>query len=90
MSSRKELQQKFAVLKRKYLIEHPNCEVCLLLGKITPSVDVHHIVGRWHTDYYLNEENFVALCRFHHIDVHQNPNGKTKALIKKIRERKNG
>ena len=89
MSFRKRLQSQFAIAKKKYLKEHPNCEVCLLFGKLIPASDVHHVIGRYNTDLYLDETNFISLCRFHHNDV-MNKDGKTKQLIEKIVKRREG
>lgn len=87
MSFRKELQRKFAVAKKKYLKEYPNCELCLLLGKLTPAIDVHHRVHRWNPDMYLDEKNFVAVCRIHHQRLEEGREYEQKLLEKVISRR---
>lgn len=56
-------------IRDKYVSEHPLCEMCLKLGKITPTVEVHHILP-------INEggdhkrSNLMALCKECHNKIH--------------------
>jgi len=93
MSYRKSLQNKFRAVKKKYLEEHPYCEICLLLGRRTQATDVHHIVARWDTDKFLDQNNLVALCHYHHLVLHNQAGTleeqkMVKRLLEKIKEKK--
>ena len=93
MSYRKSLQNKFRTVKKKYLEEHPYCEIDLLLGKEIPATDVHHITARWDTEKYLDPNNLVALCHYHHLVIHHQAGGlkeqkMVEKLLEKIKERK--
>ncbi len=45
--------------------EHPNCWMCLFLGrKQEDRTTLHHLAGRGR--YHECRENYVALCSFHH------------------------
>ena len=51
----------------KYLQENPNCELC---GDT--AVEVHHIISRIHLPTADDPENFISVCRKHHIWIEQN------------------
>lgn len=66
-------------LREAYLINHPLCEMCLKEGKITPAIDVHHIISfvdiidllrRKEVAYDYN--NLMALCKVCHQKIHNN------------------
>lgn len=66
-------------LRNAYIKEHPLCQRCLLMNRVTPSRDCHHLVsfmkGKTETEklvLLLNENNIVALCRDCHNIVHGN------------------
>lgn len=66
-------------LRNAYIKEHPLCQRCLLMNRVTPSRDCHHLVsfmkGKTETEklvLLLNENNIVALCRDCHNLVHGN------------------
>ena len=87
MSYRQKKQREFAKIKKKYLAEHPYCEVCLTQGLIVPSIDVHHIRARWAGDN--SEDNLIALCRGCHNKLHGTSYKDKKfvqTLIKKIKQ----
>lgn len=64
-------------LRLAKLREQPLCEICLLIDKITPSCDIHHI------DSYMNYEglkrinkaydfnNLLSVCKEHHSYLHK-------------------
>lgn len=53
-------------LRRKYLKEHPKCEVC----KVRKSQDIHHKRGRIGENLF---EHFLATCKVDHDFIHHNP-----------------
>jgi len=65
---RKEDSKEYYKLRNAYMKEHPVCEVCG--GR--DSQDLHHKHGRG--IYYLTVEYFMAVCRYDHTKIHENPN----------------
>ena len=70
------------------------CELCAKEGRITPGVDVHHIVpvetGRTVQEMErlaYNVSNCQLLCIDHHIKVHQSMRTHTKEKVKENKER---
>lgn len=74
-------------LRQWYMMEHPLCEECLnekiknedgtIEEKITPAVDVHHIISPFKFDddltikqYLLDGDNLMSLCKWHHAQKH--------------------
>lgn len=52
---------------RRYRLLHPLCECCLLDGRTTPAVDVHHIVKiSVRPDLRMDEDNVMSVCRMCH------------------------
>lgn len=65
-------------LRASYFMEHPLCEMCLKEDKVTPAIDIHHIIPflRGKTpleqrDLAFNYNNLMALCKEHHQKIHQ-------------------
>lgn len=56
-------------IRDRYIAEHPLCEDCLKEGKMTPAIEVHHIlpVKNGGTN---NRENLTSLCKSCHIKRH--------------------
>lgn len=64
-------------LRRAILSAHPLCPMCMEEGRLTPAVEVHHIVP---CETALNERemealmydphNLMALCHRHHVEAH--------------------
>jgi len=89
MSYRSKKNREFAKIKRKYLENHPYCEIHLQLGMQIPATDVHHIKARWHGDN--SSENLVAVCRQCHQAIHGQYGSleyqtKIKRILNKIKE----
>lgn len=64
---------KYGKLRKAYLLSHPTCEACVILGnnEPMPSTEIHHKHGRGK---YLNDvSTFVGICRPCHNDLHSNP-----------------
>lgn len=65
-------------LRSAYFMLHPLCEHCLLEEKITPTEEIHHLkpilsgVDRLEMEELAyNPNNLVALCKFHHHQIHK-------------------
>jgi len=56
--------------RKKFLDEHPFCELCRRQGRTTPATLVHHIKAarQGGTD---DEENLMALCASCHSSLHR-------------------
>lgn len=66
-------------LRLSYLKKHPLCELCLLQGKITPAVDVHHKCSiTVDISKAFDYNNLMSLCKKHHAELHKN--GATKGF----------
>ena len=94
-SHRQRVMRKFAKLKKKYLEDHPLCEICLLRGVKSPAIDVHHAKGKISEELYLDESNFVAVCRLCHLILHGEAGTieereRTKKLLDVVMKRKGG
>jgi hypothetical protein len=57
-------------LKKEYISEHNTCEV---RGCSHPAVDIHHRLSLGRGGGFLEPSNFMAICRLHHIQIHNNP-----------------
>jgi 5-methylcytosine-specific restriction protein A len=52
--------QKF---RKRFLADHPLCEDCETIGRVTPATEVHHLVKIKHdASKRLDEGNLLALC----------------------------
>lgn len=57
----------YSLIRRKFLMEHENCEVCS-----KPAHEVHHKWSR--IDKMLNNTDyFMSVCRSCHVKIHDNP-----------------
>jgi hypothetical protein len=56
-------------LAKEYLIAFPCCEV---EGCHLKSVEIHHIGGR-ENEHLTDTNKFMAVCRKHHENIHDNP-----------------
>lgn len=68
-------------LREVYLKRNPLCEECLLKGKITPAVDVHHKKSPFKNNevnksLLLDYNNLQALCKECHGDIHNRQQGR--------------
>ncbi len=56
-------------IRRKYLEEHPTCELCRREERVTPAKIVHHIkpLSEGGSN---DEENLMALCKSCHSHLH--------------------
>ena len=65
-------------LRLSYIMQHPLCEICLALGKITPAEDIHHkdsflnYSGNMRLKVAYDYNNLIALCKQHHSYLHRN------------------
>ena len=57
-------------LKKEYISEHDTCEV---RGCTHPACDIHHRLSLGRGGGFLEPTNFMAICRLHHIQIHNNP-----------------
>ena len=62
----------YRMLRRKYLKEHPQCEVNLL-GCTIQSTEIHHTAKKYTTDLWLNIKLFKAVCRTCHNRIEASP-----------------
>ena len=76
-------------LRSAYLMDHPLCEVCLQDEKVEPAVEVHHIKpistgnDEWEMrDLAFDPYNIMALCEFHHHEIHNNDRKNKKKINK--------
>lgn len=81
---RKEEGAIYGKKRRAFLEARPWCEICLKHGRLGRpankrfSCDVHHTAGR-HNGNYLNEATWLAVCREHHMWIHDNPKAAREA-----------
>ena len=68
-------------LRNSYIRQHPLCERCLSLGKVTPAEHVHHIIpfltGTTKQERFkllLDNTNLMSLCVPCHKWIHNNLN----------------
>lgn len=77
-SSKKEkLDAAYTILRQSYLKNHPMCEARLPGCNLSAS-DIHHKHGRV-GELYLDDTEYIALCRNCHRWIHDNP-AKAKEL----------
>ena len=60
-----EILKEFKPKRDKYMKENPICEA-QLEGCLNASTDLHHIAAKDSRELWLDEENFMALCRHCH------------------------
>jgi len=71
-SSKKEkLDVVYSILRKNYLSNHPMCEARFEVCSFDAS-DIHHKKGRV-GDLYLNDTEFMSVCRECHRYIHDNP-----------------
>lgn len=75
-AKRKREGKTYAELRKKFLEDHPFCEVCKIRTAVEridvkPSTDVHHKGGRGRL--MLRVDTWMAVCRTHHEMIHENP-----------------
>jgi len=70
--------KEYAARRLIHLEANPHCARCEADGETTPATDIHHIKGR-DGERLIESENFLALCRYCHEAVHDNP-AEAKAL----------
>ena len=77
-------KQRWRKLRKLYFMEHPLCEFCLKLGKVTPAEDIHHknspfnYEGNHKFAVAFDYDNLISLCKVHHQFLHRN--GRTNGL----------
>lgn len=66
-------------LRNLYLLEHPLCEKCLELGKVSATEEIHHIrkISTGRNEAEMKEiaydyGNLMALCKECHHKIHNN------------------
>lgn len=66
-------------LRNLYLLEHPLCEKCLELGKVSATEEIHHIrkISSGRSEEEMKEiaydyGNLMALCKECHHKIHNN------------------
>lgn len=66
-------------LRNLYLLEHPLCEKCLSLGKVSVTEEIHHIrkISSGRNEAEMKEiaydyGNLMALCKECHHKIHNN------------------
>ena len=66
-------------LRNLYLLEHPLCEKCLKLGKVSATEEIHHIrkISSARSEAEMKEiaydyGNLMALCKECHHKIHNN------------------
>lgn len=74
-------------LKATGLNQHEvNCEIC---GSYN-SIDIHHIQHKQKNNALLDEaHNLIALCRFHHSEIHSNNTYENKQILLEIARKRN-
>lgn len=83
--------QRWKALRLAKLSEQPLCEVCLLIDRITPSVDVHHCdsflnyQGLQRIEKAYDYDNLLSVCKECHSFLHKHgtTHGFNKEKIKK-------
>lgn len=54
-------------LRALYLADEPLCHDCERIGRVTPAVEVHHIISRRkRPDLAFDPTNLMGLCKPHH------------------------
>lgn len=78
----------WADLRTGHLISRPLCECCLLEDKITPAIDVHHLIsftnyqGAERLFYAYDSRNLASLCKECHWKIHHNEDFRAKYTAK--------
>lgn len=67
-------------MRETYMHEHPLCEECLKVGKVTAAEDVHHKTspfrnGEVNYGLLLNYNNLMSVCRKCHGEIHAKQKG---------------
>lgn len=69
-SKRKKKSAVYSVLRNKYLLDNPTCEICCSAF----SGEIHHKYAGADRDKYMNDTStWMALCNFCHKELHENP-----------------
>lgn len=70
---------KWKKLRQAYFLQNPICEMCLEEDNVSPTEEIHHIKPILKGESRLemeelayNPNNLIALCKFHHHQVHNN------------------
>lgn len=74
-------QTSWKKLRATYLKQHPLCEECLKIGKVTPASSVHHIKtpfskGEVNQFLLLDYNNLESVCHECHAEIHNRQEGK--------------
>ena len=64
------LNAEYKILRDEYMADHPVCEV---KGCMHPSEDNHHKAGKT-GKLFTDKRYFLAVCRYCHGEIHNNPN----------------
>ena len=77
---------RWLTLRKAVLTRHPVCESCEKDGRLTPAVEVHHIVPVETALTYMEKQNLMfdphnlmALCHNCHVSIHMSMGKGTKA-----------
>lgn len=77
----------YSVLRKRYLLDHPNC-MARLPDCTLKSTDIHHMMGKVGL-LYLDDTQFVALCRVCHQKIELSPDLAKALNLSKSRLKKN-
>jgi hypothetical protein len=66
---RQNALKEYGEVRKRYLEEHPVCEVC----GMKPPAEIHHIHNRGTGGALSDTENFLAVCRYCHEQIHAKP-----------------
>ena len=58
--------RRWRAFRLAYLVEHPLCEDCKAIGRITSATEVHHLIRRCDDPdgrHWFDPEQLVALCK---------------------------
>lgn len=85
--------KKWRKLRETYMHQHPLCEECLKVGKVTAAVDVHHVKSPFHNpegqinwDLLLDENNLKSLCKDCHGKLHSGRERSPQEIIDALDE----
>ena len=64
-------------MRRAYIMEHPICEICELMGKTTLAEAIHHKISFMTVNNPIERDklafdsnNLMSLCNTHHSEIH--------------------
>ena len=74
VSEKKKKQDvEYSLLRKKYLLKKPNCEVNVI-GCTNIATDIHHTIGgQDRSVYYLIQSTWLSSCRTCHVWIHEHP-----------------